>query len=135
MFEFEDGEPYLVGGITPDGTYTFPFALGGHNPDDGGDETAIRLSRHGRIWSYTNSAYPPPPPYIVSEPYEPIVVAAVELDRERLVVLGQVAAGWMVEDLHVGMAVELVIEELYEADETSYTVWKWRPVEETRSDG
>ena len=58
----------------------------------------------------------------------PVVVAAVELEVERMVVLGQVAPGWTVEDLEVGMEVELVLGVLYEDDEREYLTWQWQPV-------
>ena len=58
----------------------------------------------------------------------PVVVAAVELEVERMVVLGQVAPGWTVEDLEVDMEVELVLGVLYEDDEREYLTWQWRPV-------
>ena len=32
-----------------------------------------------------------------------------------------------VDDLEVGMEVELIVDTLYEDDEHVYTVWKWRP--------
>jgi len=44
------------------------------------------------------------------------------------VVLGQVAPGWTVENLEVGMEVELVLGVLYEDDEREYLTWQWRPV-------
>ena len=95
------------------------------------------MSRRGRIWSFTNSAYPPPPPFIVTEPYVPVVVAAVELEMERMVVLGQVTPGWTVDDLEVGMEVELELGVLYADDETDHLTWQWRPViaEETADKG
>ena len=94
-----------------------------------GDVDEVLLSRTGTIWSYTNSEYPPPPPFIVTEPYEPVVVAAVELAEERMVVLGQVAPGWTVDDLHVGQEVELVLGTLYSDDDHDYMTWRWRPVQ------
>jgi len=87
------------------------------------------LSRRGRVWSFTNSAYPPPPPFVVrTDPFVPVVIAAVELEAEKMVVLGQVVDGVTVDDLSVGMEMELVLDTLYEDDEHEYVVWKWRPV-------
>jgi uncharacterized OB-fold protein len=57
-------------------------------------------------------------------PFEPYVVAAVELPDEQMVVLGQVLG--TSEPLAVGTAVELVTDTLYEDDEREYLVWKWR---------
>jgi uncharacterized OB-fold protein len=89
----------------------------------------VELSRRGRIWSYTDARYQPPPPYIpATDPYEPFALAAVELEAEGLVVLGQVADGYGVDDLTVGAPVELVVEPLYTADDgTVRTVWRWKP--------
>jgi uncharacterized OB-fold protein len=90
----------------------------------------VELSRRGRLWSYTNNAYQPPAPYVATQdPYEPFAVAAVELERERMVVLGQVVDGVAVADLEVGMEMELVLATLSEDAENEYVVWKWRPAE------
>jgi uncharacterized OB-fold protein len=87
------------------------------------DET--ELSRRGRVWSYTDARYQPPPPYVPrTDPYEPFALAAVELEDEGLVVLGQVADGYGVDDLSIGTPVELVVEPL---DESSL-IWRWKPV-------
>jgi uncharacterized protein len=93
----------------------------------------VELSRTGRIWSYTDARYQPPPPYIpATDPYEPFALAAVELESEGLVVLGQVAAGYGVDDLTVGAPVELVVETLYTDDDgVDRTIWRWRPVAAT----
>ena len=88
----------------------------------------LPLSRRGRVWSYTDARYQPPPPYIPrTDPYEPFALAAVELDHEGMVILGQVADGFGCDDLAIGAPMELVVEPLYVADGTTYTAWKWRP--------
>jgi hypothetical protein len=89
----------------------------------------VPLSRRGRVWSYTDARYQPPPPYVPrTDPYEPFALAAVELADEGLVVLGQVADGYGVDDLAVGAEVELVVEPLYTDDAgTVRTTWRWRP--------
>ena len=89
----------------------------------------VELSNRGRIWSYTNAAYPPPPPFVADDPYEPFSIAAVELERERLVVLGQLASGVGVADVQIGDEVELTLETLYEDGDNEYVVWKWRPIQ------
>lgn len=112
------------------GTYFFPkettFC---RNPHCWGtDLEEVRLGRRGRIWSFTVNHYPPPPPYVASEPFEPYAVAAVELPEERMVVLGQVARGVDPAALTVGGEVELVVETLSEDEDGEHLVWKWRPV-------
>lgn len=126
-------EPALVGSrCTTCTTVFFPRTAGFcRNPACNGDEFAdVELSRRGRIWSYTDAQYQPPPPYIpATDPYVPFALAAVELP-EGLVVLGQVADGYGVSDLKVGAEAELVVETLY-ADETGErTIWRWKPVTE-----
>ena len=91
----------------------------------------IELSARGRIWSYTNAAYPPPPPFVADDPYEKFAIAAVELEKEKLVVMGQMVKGVSVEDVKIGDEVELALETLYEDDDSQYMVWKWKPVTES----
>ena len=126
-----DDEPHLIGGRLPtSGGYCFPLHLGGADPRHPGEAAEqVLLSRLGRIWSFTNSAYPPPPPFVLTEPYQPGVVAAVELEAEKMVVLGQVTPGWTVEDLRVGDQVELTLGVLYEDDDHEYLTWQWRPLD------
>ncbi len=124
-------EPALVGSrCTTCGTVFFPRTAGFcRNPACSGDEfTETELSRRGRVWSYTDAQYQPPAPYIpATDPYVPFALAAVELP-EGLVVLGQVADGFGVDDFKVGDEMELVVEPLY-TDETGVrTIWRWRPV-------
>ena len=72
--------------------------------------TPTPLSRRGTVWSYTENHYAPPPPYVAAEPFEPYALAAVELDGEGIVVLGQVAKGVLAADLQVGMEMQLEID-------------------------
>ncbi|MEU3281052.1 Zn-ribbon domain-containing OB-fold protein [Streptomyces antibioticus] len=103
------------------------------NPDCGaGDLEEVPLSRRGRIWSYTDSRYRPPSPYVTNPelPWEPYALIAVELQAERIVVLGQAVPGVTVADLAVGMEVEVVPGVLYEDPGdtgTTWTTWQWRP--------
>ena len=130
-------EPALVGSrCTSCGSTFFPPVAPGsdafcRNPRCAGEEFVdAELSRHGRVWSYTDAQYQPPAPYIpATDPYEPFALAAVELP-EGIVVLGQVADGYGVADLEVGREVELVVEPLH-TDEAGVvrTIWRWKPVE------
>lgn len=127
-----DDEPVLLGNrCTTCGTVFFPkTSFFCRNPDcDGAEFEEARLSRRGRVWSYTDAQYQPPPPYIArSDPYQPFALAAVELEAEQMVVLGQVADGFGVADLSVGQPVELVVEPLYSDEEHEYVVYRWKPV-------
>jgi hypothetical protein len=108
----EDGrDPALLGSRCEGcGTFAFPAeSTYCKNPDCASTTfEAVELSRRGRIWSYTDARYQPPPPYVA--------------------VMGQVVPGVTVEDLAVGDEVELVIDTLYSDDGRDYLVWKWRPV-------
>src|SRR5690606_41406603 len=89
----------------------------------------VSLSRTGTVWSYTDAQYQPPPPYVPpGDEHEPFALAAVALAAERLVVLGQVAHGYGVDDLSVGAPVELVLEPLYEVDGVPHLIYRWKPV-------
>lgn len=135
-FTLDEDDPHLIGSRCRScGTTFFPRRERAcANPScAGGELEATELSSTGTIWSYTNAAYQPPDPYIVTaDPYEPFAIAAVRLAAEEMVVLGQVATGVGVDDLHTGMEMKLVLETLYTDNETDYLVWKWRP---TADDG
>jgi uncharacterized OB-fold protein len=94
----------------------------------GTDLEEVPLSRRGRLWSYTNSCYPPPEPYVAAVPFEPYALAAVELEDEKMVVLGQVVSGVGTDELETGMEMEITLEPLFEDDDNRYLIWKWKPV-------
>lgn len=131
-------DPHLIGGKgQANDSYFFPKNMGGNDPALIGESEReeVLLSNTGTVWSFTTSSYPPPPPFkVTTEPFVPIVIAAVELDDEKLVVLGQMAPGLTVEDLHVGMRVRMIIDVLYEDDDHQYMVWKWEPENAKASD-
>ena len=135
-FTMDETAPALVGTrCTTCGTYFFPaertYCRSPHC--DGTEFADVELSRRGKVWSYTDARYQPPPPYVAADPYVPFALAAVELAEEKMVVLGQVVPGVGVDDLHVGDEVELVLDTLYEDDDHEYLVWKWRPTTTGRS--
>jgi uncharacterized OB-fold protein len=123
-------EPHLIGTRCKScGTYFFPKQT--HyckNPACESTEfDEVELSRTGQVWSYTNACYKPPAPFVAADPFEPYAIAAVQLEKEQMVVLGQVVEGVGVEDLKVGMPMELVLETLHETEEDTKVTWKWKP--------
>ncbi len=137
------GLPALLGSrCTTCGTLTFPKAkLFCPNPECSGSEFAeVPLSNRGTVWSYTDARYKPPPPYVPpSDPFEPFAIVAVELAAEKIVVLGQVVAGVTVDDLQIGMEVELVVDTLFtetaaDGSTSEQVVWKWSPIERAAAD-
>jgi uncharacterized protein len=129
-FTTED-DPVLLGSrCDACGVVAFPPRSGGcPNPRcRSTDVTRVPLARTGRVWSYTDARYQPPPPYVSpSDPYEPFVLAAVELDADGLIVLGQMTAGVRADGVRVGLPVELVVEPLLETDDAVQLVWRWMP--------
>ena len=124
-------KPHLIGTqCTACGTYFFPKqSQYCRNPScDSTDFKEVELSRTGQVWSYTNACYQPPEPFVAPEPFEPYTIAGVQLEKEQMVVLGQVVTGVSVEDLKVGMTMELVLERLHETDDDIKVTWKWQPV-------
>ncbi|MCP4435455.1 MAG: benzoylsuccinyl-CoA thiolase [Actinomycetia bacterium] len=131
-------QPALIGTrCTESGTYFFPpervMSRAPGHADSALQE--VQLSTRGKLWSYTDAQYQPPPPYVpVTEPHEPFCIAAVELEDEKMVVMGQVPAGVTVDQLTLGMEMELVLDTLFvETDEesgrnTEVVTWKWAPV-------
>lgn len=133
-----EAKPHLIGSqCTACGTYFFP-KQDQYCRNPGCDSTEFReveLSRTGHVWSYTNACYQPPSPFVAADPFEPFAIAAVQLEKEQMVVLGQVVSGTGVEDLKVGMPVELVLETLHETDEDVKVTWKWQPTDATEPAG
>lgn len=130
-FTTDAKEPHLLGSRCSEcGTYFFPKeSFYCRNPQCSGSEfEEVPLSRTGRIWSYTKNCYQPPAPYVAPEKFEPYTIAAVELAKEKMVVLGQLAAGVDQDSIEVGQEVELVVETLFEDDEAEQLVWKWKPL-------
>ena len=130
FFTEADGEPRLLGGHCPRcGAWYFPkqwsFCRNPHC--EGGPLDDAPLSSRGRLWSWTDNRFAPPPPYPAREPFEPYGVAAVELPDEQVVVLGQLARGTDIGALALDQRMTLVVETLFEDDDAEHTVWKWRP--------
>lgn len=129
-YTLDESQPHLLGSRCDScGTYCFPRQTGYcRNPHcDGTEFSEVELSRTGTLWSYTNACYQPPEPFVAPEPFEPYAIAAVHLEREQMVVLGQVVAPITVEQLEVGMPMELVLDTLHTDKDGDKLIWKWQP--------
>ena len=129
-FTIDAGDPRLLGSRCRScQTCFFPReSVFCRNPNCSGEEfDEVPLSNRGTLWSFTNNCYAPPAPYVAADPFEPYAVAAVELEDEKIVVLGQVVPGVGVDALRAGMEMELVLDTLYEDEQNDYLIWKWRP--------
>ncbi|HRE01845.1 MAG TPA: OB-fold domain-containing protein [Ilumatobacteraceae bacterium] len=111
------------------GTYVFPPRSGGcPSPHCTADELeSVELSSAGRVWSYTENRYAPPPPYVAPDPFVPYALAAVELEREGIVVLGKVGDGLLAADLRVGMPMRLGLEVSHRDGDHDVIVYTWVP--------
>lgn len=126
-----DGDARLVGGRGAEtGSYFFPKNVAfSRNPSAPSEEiTEVHLSARGRVWSWTTNHYQPPAPYMPADPFVPYTVVAVELNEERMVVLGRLAPDCDPSTLTSGAEVEVERGVLYEDDDNQYMVWQWRPV-------
>ncbi len=125
-FTLDKREPHLLGTCCKAcGSYYFPrLATFCRNPGCEGDAfEEVQLSRTGKLWSYTSAGYPPPEPYAAAQPFVPFAIAAVELRKEKMIVLGAVVDGVAVSELRSGMAMELALEPLADGK----LIYKWKP--------
>lgn len=134
---FSAGEkPHLIGSrCAACGSYYFPkIETLCRNPAcESTQFETVELSRTGKLWSFTNACYTPPAPYVAADPFVPFAIAAVELEREKMIVLGQVIEGVGVESLRAGLEMELVVENVPDAAAAEGKLaWKWKPMEAAR---
>lgn len=126
--------PTLLGAQCPlCATYVFP-PRAGYCPNPACDSASldsVALSRFGKIWSYTENQYAPPPPYVAADPFEPYALAAVRLEQEGLIVLGRVPHGVLAADLAVGMDMQLELDVSHRDDRHEYMVYVWAPIAAT----
>ncbi len=130
-FTLDAEKPHLIGTQCKScGTYYFPKqSVFCKNPDCNGEAfDEVQLSRTGKVWSFTNACYQPPEPYVSADPFVPYTIIAVELEKEKMIVLGQAVEGVDVSQLKAGMGVELVLEKLFEDEQSVKLTWKWKPV-------
>ena len=125
-----DPEPALVGSRCRScGTVAFPASFTCPNPRCAQKEVvSTPLSRTGRLASWTTVHFPPPPPFVAPDPFEPITVVEVEFASEGIQVVGPLT-GAPVEQLRMGMAMQTVVEPYYTDDSGEVIGWKFRPLE------
>lgn len=136
-FTMNQDKPHLLGTQCKGcGTYYFPKqSMYCKNPACDCEEfETVELSRTGKVWSFTNACYQPPEPFVAPDPFVPFTIAAVELEKEKMIVLGQVIAGVNVSDLKAGMEMELVLDTLFVDASSEKITWKWQPVTKAGED-
>lgn len=133
---WSDGpEPQLMGGRLPSGEVVFPMPMG----DAAAGVEPYKLSRRGKLWSWTSQGFLPKEPYIGpgSGPgangdggppdFQPYLLGYVELPGEVIVESRIVDA--RLEDLHLGMELEFCIVPF----NAQYDTFAFRPVAQTES--
>lgn len=107
----QSGEPHLMGGRLPSGEIVFPMPRG----DSARDVEPVKLSRQGRLWSWTSQDFLPKEPYEGwgsgegegPPDFKPFLLGYIELPGEVIVESRIVDAN--LEDLNLGMPMEFCI--------------------------
>lgn len=129
---WSDGaEPHLMGGWLPSGEIVFPMPVG----DAADGVEPYKLSRRGKLWSWTSQGFLPKEPYEGpgSGPgegppdFQPFLLGYVELPGEVIVESRIVDA--RLEDLHLGMDLEFCIVPF----NATYDTFAFRPLAATES--
>jgi len=127
LFDWPSKEPALiVSKCKKCGALCFPKAPFCINPDcekTRENVQEIKLSRKGKIWTYTVQVYSPPAPF-KREPFEPFAIAMIDFP-EGIRVLGMLTEK---NNLRIGMEVETTIGKLYEDEDNEYLTWMFKPV-------
>lgn len=129
LFTWPSERPQLIGTKCRScGSYFFPRKVACNNPGCREKQVAdALLSPRGKLYSYTIQYYPPPPPFRYTEPFSPYGIGMVELP-EGIRVVGMLTTGDL-NEIKIGMDVELVVAKLYEDEEGNEVVtYKFRPV-------
>ncbi len=129
LFTETDEGPRLLGSLCRGcSTPYFPASEICHNPDcEGSQMEDARFGPRGTLWSTAIQNYPPPPPAVYDEPYEPYAVGVVDF-AEGLRVLGRLAVD-DAESVEVGSEVELIIAPLATNESGEQIVsWQFKPL-------
>lgn len=130
-FTTDSQSPALLGSrCTACGSYYFPQVLNRCRNPYCGSETleTTELSRTGKVWSVTSASYAPPKPFFAADPFVPFAIVAVELEKEKMVVLGRAIDGVDAKSIRVGDEVEVVLESGYQVEGVDQLIWKFRPI-------
>lgn len=121
----DDAEPHLIGGRLPSGEIVFPFPEG----EAGKDVEPYKLSRQGKLWSWTSQGFLPKEPYEGPgsgenegpQDFEPFLLGYVELPGE--VIVETRIADATLEELELGMPMEFCIVPFND----THTTYAYRP--------
>jgi uncharacterized OB-fold protein len=60
------------------------------------------------------------------EDFEPYIIAAIMLEKEKIIVLGHMTRDTDLDSIATGDSVELVMELLHKDDQGEHMLWKWK---------
>jgi uncharacterized protein len=129
VLSLTDKGPRLIGSkCTSCGTYFFPKSSYCNNAYcSKGEIKEVTFGTRGKVYSYTIQYYAPPAPYKWEGEFKPYAIGYIDLP-EGIRVLGQLT-GCKLEDVKIGMDVELVAEKQFsDAEGNEYITWKYKPV-------
>ncbi|MBI4286068.1 MAG: OB-fold domain-containing protein [Chloroflexi bacterium] len=129
LFTWPAEKPQLIGTrCRTCGSVFFPKKVACNNPACHEKKVEdVLLGTRGKLYSFTIQYYPPPPPFRYSEPFTPYGIGLVELP-EGVRIAGILTTGDL-NEIKIGMDVELVVDKLYEDEEGNEVVtYKFRPV-------
>ena len=131
LFDWPSDDPRLLATRCKScGACFFPRTFTCQNPDCKEKEIEnIKLSKKGKLWSWTTQYYKPPDPFIATDPYKPFAVGLVAFP-EGVKVIGIVTGVTDPDkDLKIDMEVEVIADKLF-VDEKGNDVigWKYRPI-------
>lgn len=124
-------KPHLLGSRCKTcGDYFFPKARVCANPACMSlDLEEVKLSRRGKLYTYAINYYPAPPPYVPPDPFVPYATTVMALEKERMMVQGQIVSGYDLTKLKIGMVMEIVLERLYtDSSGDEVIAWKFLPL-------
>lgn len=130
-FSWPSDDPRLLGSrCATCSTSVFPRTFTCPNPScDGGDVDDIQFDRIGTLASYTVVHYPPPPPFVPADPFEPFAIAEVEF-ANGVQVVGPIPLDHGLE-FELGQPMETIVDTYYtDPDGRDVIGWKFRPTGE-----
>ncbi len=117
----DEAEPHLHGGRLPSGELVFPMPSG----DAAAGVERVKLSRKGKLWSWTSQDFRPKEPYEGPgegpHDFEPFLLGYVELPGQ--VIVESRIVGARLEDLALGMPMEFCVVPFNE----HHTTFAFRP--------
>ena len=129
LFRWPSKEPKLLAGRCKIcKTVTFPRKPFCPNPDCKGEKVRenveeIELSNKATLYSYSFQMYQPPEPFKF-DPWRPFAIGMADFP-EGIRIWGMVTR---MENLKLGMPIEVTTGKLYEDAQNEYITWMWKPV-------